>query len=450
MNQYIENLKLFISSPSDVLNERDILTKSIDEINKSIKDTLSISIDPVNWRDFIPETPLPEHTIQEILNKKIYDCQIFILILDKRDGSREKGKTKSNTQREVEVALNLLEHNRKFKFLAYFKNLNENNDPGKQLKAVVKFRKYLCDKGVWYKDYKNEEDFKEKIIHDIYRTIFSYKFSKDQKNALKKFWQFGDIHKENTTTLAIIYPAIGRHYMGSQDSDKVWLNRLEPNIVFEDFKAIQKIEKCLGLIGFHSYKICNSEDIPDYIDFINRFWICLPRNYSGRQYKEKYDKIANFNITRNSNRVILKWRNKKSKFQFFNINSPLSKYLNIQRTTMDINCDWHHDLDRIIAKDYAVLTRYKSSNNLFDYFLAGIRGLGTWGAAWYIDHEFEIFNHLNPENNIELLLEVTYKNGVIVEVANVSSKPVEYFENENNLKTIKKRIKDYNPRFIFK
>jgi hypothetical protein len=63
------------------------------------------------------------------------------------------------------------------------------------------------------------------------------------------------------------------------------------------------------------------------------------------------------------------------------------------------------------------------------YFVAGIRGLGTWGAGWYIDRcpdELERLAEAARETkngDIQVLLEVTFSNYRIVEVEDVSSKP---------------------------
>ena len=447
----IDNLKTFISSPNDVKKEREILIKTINEINSKIQDSLQVTFESITWEKFAPETP-PDKTIQEKLNEEIPKCKFFILVLNKRYGTKEKEHEKGNTEREIDVAIELLKKEQKISILAYLKQLPDNKDKGVQELKMIKFRERLKKEGIWYKEYKSISDFEIKVTNDLYETILRYKFSSKKIAALRKFWKIGKPKKEGLPDIAIIYPAIARIHMGKANDESVWLNRLEPNIVFEDFKALQKVQKTLRLAGFDNYRIFNSNNIPTEVEFINRFWICLPRNSGGRKYSERYNKEKKFNFIMNddkSNSYIL-WNNDSGKT--IKIFSPLSKYLEIQRSRFYIKGEWHDQLDNIIAKDYAVLSRFKENNEyedniLYDYFLAGIRGLGTWGAAWFIDRVSGFFNKNDNKDNLQILLEVEYQKGIIVGVKDVSEKPSSYFRSENNLSTIEKNIREYNPSF---
>ncbi len=104
-----EALRVFVSSPSDVGRERKVVEKVIQDIGVTYKETLGVELECVTWENFVPQTPkLPEEKIQDILNAEISKCHIFILILWKRYGSKEPGRKKSNTERETEIALDLL------------------------------------------------------------------------------------------------------------------------------------------------------------------------------------------------------------------------------------------------------------------------------------------------------------------------------------------------------
>lgn len=82
---------------------------------------------------------------------------------------------------------------------------------------------------------------------------------------------------------------------------------------------------------------------------------------------------------------------------------------------------------------------------LKDYFIAGIRGLGTWGAAWFIDRRYDAFKLYqdSEDANIQLLLEVTYKDERIFEVRDVSEESEGYFKKQNSLREIKRIITEY-------
>ena len=80
---------------------------------------------------------------------------------------------------------------------------------------------------------------------------------------------------------------------------------------------------------------------------------------------------------------------------------------------------------------------------LRDFFIAGIRGLGTWGAAWYLDRRYRELRKIKHNENVQLLLEIEYKNGRISNVIDVSSKDAEYFKERNKDISIKKDIHDH-------
>ena len=115
-----ESLRTFISSPKDVAREREMAGNVLQRVSTTCKESLGFGLEPVGWDDFVPQTPkLPEERIQNILNDEIPKCKIFLLILWKRYGSREPGQEKSNTEREVEVALDLLKREKNHVFVIF-------------------------------------------------------------------------------------------------------------------------------------------------------------------------------------------------------------------------------------------------------------------------------------------------------------------------------------------
>jgi len=449
-----ESIRVFISSPKDVAEERKLAEKAINSVSSTYKESLGLQLDPVMWEDFLPKTPkLPEQKIQDILEAEIPKCQVFILILGERYGSKEPGHGKSNTQREVEIAIEVLMREKKIMFLSYFRKLSPNNDKGRQRQDVESFRNFLQGKGIWYKDYADASEFRDLITHALYRTVLRYRLATNKHKSLQNFWLFGEPDRPTNPLLAIIYPSMERAFMGPSDDKDVWLNRLEPNVVFEDFKAIQKIDKTLRLIGFRNFKIFNTANIPGNVNFMNRFWICLPRNTPGLLQAKKYEHVSRFELVRNKNRPssYLKWYAKPNAKKYIKIRSPLAKYLHEQRSKMDVTGDWRHEMEHIVGKDYAILARFKSESTeiamtdrpLQDYFLAGLRGLGTWGAGWFLDRRCREFDKVKNYDNLQFLLEIEYRDGRIYAVRDVSEEPQTYFDNELKIKTIRDNINRY-------
>jgi hypothetical protein len=127
------------------------------------------------------------------------------------------------------------------------------------------------------------------------------------------------------------------------------------------------------------------------------------------------------------------------------VSSPLNSYLEKQRRDKETKGEWVPELGHVMAKDYAVLARFCEDDDgdddpLRDYFVAGIRGLGTWGAGWFIDRRFASFQHLDEGDDLQLLLEVHFMESRIVEVIDVSGEPQSYFDRESRSSFIQNRI----------
>jgi hypothetical protein len=449
-----QTLKVFISSPKDVSGERRLLEDLVDRINPATKETLGIELDILSWTQLPPITPvLSEQKIQDILNDEVRKCNIFVLILYKRYGTKQPGWKKSNVEREVDIAINLLKKEKKIMFLSYFRNIPKDLNEGSQVRNVKRLREKLERRNVFYKTYSKPNEFKELITHDLYSTILRYRLATRKNRALQKFWNLGIPDRPTYPTLAIVYPSLDRKHMGPRQDTKVWLNRLVPNLVFEDYKALQKIEKSLRLIDFHDFRIFNSMSVPSDSQFMNRFWICLPRNNPGLLQTARYARISKFKLIRGKEprSSVLLWRRSLNSKKYVTVRSPLAKYLREQRKDMDIKGQWNQEMENMIAKDYAILARFSDEQKtivtkegiLKDYFLAGLRGLGTWGAGWFIDRKYDYFLKMPPNRNIQLLLEVEHRNGRIYDVVDVSSKPQSYFDKQNSLDTIRKTIESF-------
>jgi hypothetical protein len=242
--------------------------------------------------------------------------------------------------------------------------------------------------------------------------------------------------------------------MPQQDPDEWWYDRLVPYMVFEDFKALQKIEKTLRIVGYRDCQFRSVTNLPDDIQDINRLWLCLPRSIKAQKQLLLYSERARFSFAttaiNNFNSRSIQWGTNKE--SAISVLSPLSQYLKLQRGEMP-GGPWKLAHGKIIAKDYAILARFTDNREdrksmvhgtLKDYFLAGIRGLGTWGGGWFLDrcyHALEV-PCKEPDADIQLLLEVTYLNESIHSVNDVSNKPQEYFQNENDPVTIHRHIEE--------
>lgn len=454
MPTYYESLKTFVAHTKDLELECDAAKGVVAQINESCRDTLGLELNMTSWRDYLRYTPPGSQTIQDHLLDLIRQVDIFILILYKRYGTITGGHSESNIVREVNLAINRTRQADNLIMLSYFRELSDNEDPGTQEAEVRSLRQRLKEEeGVFARNYSTVEEFRELLTHDLYCAILKHRFNRDKERVLRKFWNFAVPERSTYPLLAIVYPSMNRAFMGKAHGKGVWNDRLVPNIVFEDHKALQKVERSLHEISFGKFRIYNSLTTPDDIQYMNRLWICLPRSSNGLAWSQRYKERSRFVMLprKPHSRGCLHWRRSSRSTKYIQIASPLALYLREQRKGMPIDGEWLPQMEKMIAKDFAVLARFDDTISgvatkggfLKDYFIAGIRGLGTWGAAWYIDRKFTELTEFAEQGDIQLLLEVEYRDGRIVAVRDVSDKPQSYFDNQSDPKTVKKIIKEY-------
>ncbi len=452
MPEPYRSLRIFISSPGDLSEERRIAESVISEVNDRCRDVLGVRVECDIWEHIPPITPnTSEETIQQIINKRIKQCDAFVLLLNKRYGSVKPGHRRSNTAIEIDVALEMQSLGRSIAFFSYFKKLAPNADQGRQETEARRLRIELEKRGLIY-FFEDKFDFRNRFTHDLYDTILSSVVSGPKQRALSTFWQLGKPESAVHPQLAVIYPPVDREFMPAETPDRYWLRRLLPYVVFEDFKALTKIEKTLRIVGFRDFQFYNTGNTPDDLPDMNRVWICLPRNVLAQNQLTHYGNRVRFAFVRNASHLEIHWLPNRQSNSRLVIRSPLSIYLEEQRNGMP-GGDWKAAHGRIVAKDFAILARFSDTRGrkqmppdpLKDFFLAGIRGLGTWGAGWFLDRRCSDLEGQceRPNADVQFLLEVTYRNERILEVRDVSHEPQTYFDSENNLQIIRSRIRHY-------
>lgn len=447
MPDIIRSYRTFISSPGDVLAERQLAEEVVLDINRISKDTLNAEVNVRKWEHMSPITS--EEKIQENIIREVEKSHFFVLILYKRYGSVEDGYTKSNTERELDAIIRRYANNKQLKILAYFRNLPENADPGDQESAVREFRKRLSDVGIHYRSYNSPEEFKNMFTHDMYNVLLRMCLSPFKQLALKRFWRLGEPNRPTTPNVAIFHPSASPGEAFSNENQQTdWHNRLYPLMYFEHYKAIHKIKKMLSMIGVESYQTFFHTDIPGDHRFTNRIWICFPRSMLAQESLRAYGNVPKFRFDFKDGRT----RNfywKAQNGDEFPIKSPLQDYLVEQRKSEDSGKQWEGQLGKIICRDYAILARFQNvdttvsdEGNLYEYYIAGIRGLGTWGASWYLDRKSKNLLNYPETGNIQILLEVTYMDGRIADVEDVSGKLSNYFKERSRITFIRNQIEN--------
>jgi hypothetical protein len=455
---------IFISSPGDRHKEREYAEEVLAEVGATIRDSADLVVSIVKWEKLPPVMARADKTKQEEINELISECKAFILILGARYGSIEPGATGSNTEREIDKALSIRESRPGFQILAYFKTLYPEADAEPQREQLESLKLRLREKGIFHYEYRESEDFKERLTHDLYKILLNFRISNTKTMALRCFWRMGVVDGPTRyNTMIIFAPAAPPcTKLAITDSSQAQateiqfcdlVTRVAPLVVFEDYKAILTLSRSLQLVGVTNVGDCAIDFIPRDIEMMNRIWLCLPRNIPGRQQLERYKARRRFAFVSRRNRpCFIEWNSSNKTFR---VESPLNSYKEEQtkRKVPAIT-----DSRSIIAKDFAVIARFcddtrqdMEKGHLMDYFFAGIRGLGTWGAAWFVARRYSAFLQMgiaDDSRDVQLLVEITYNRGRITEVVDVSDQPERYFREQNSLARIRKEIAFHKHAFL--
>ena len=174
-------LNVFVASPSDVMEERNLVNEVCDELNRVWGDWLGLNLNLIRWETHIH--PGVSEYSQNVINEQVNDdFDIFIAMFWNRFGTPTK-KAKSGTLEELEIAFNKLnQQNNSLDIMIYFKDQSIECKDKNQQEKVLSFKKTLPEKGALYWEFKEIKDF-ESLIR-IHLSKVAQKWSK--KYSLNK------------------------------------------------------------------------------------------------------------------------------------------------------------------------------------------------------------------------------------------------------------------------
>ncbi|GEM_PF-2083170 len=167
-------LTIFVSSPSDMTEERDIVEQIAAEINGSWSSAFNIRFEVIRWeRDALPG--VGKHP-QDVINQEMgnrYD--IFLGLMWHRFGS-PTDRAGSGTEEEFNAAYNRHEQDpSSVRIMFYFKT--QQVPPGQiepeQLSRVNAFQSKLGEKGVLWKEFSTPNNFADIIRGHLNKIIAS-------------------------------------------------------------------------------------------------------------------------------------------------------------------------------------------------------------------------------------------------------------------------------------
>jgi predicted NACHT family NTPase len=190
MPKEILQINVFVSCPSDVEDEKQIVRGVCNQITEVLSLSRSIQVRVIEWKkDVIPL--ITGEGAQSVIDKQIakYDYDIYVGILWKRFGDK-KSDGLTPTEREFEDAFKRMKETKSPVIKVYFKSENfypMNSYEVDQIGEVIKFKERLKDLDIGlYDEFKDKEEFREKIFRSLFYIVEDFVALTSGKSSIAK------------------------------------------------------------------------------------------------------------------------------------------------------------------------------------------------------------------------------------------------------------------------
>ncbi len=169
----IQKLHIFISCPSDVEVEKDIVEEVCVQLSETLRKNKSIELCPIHWKKEVVPLITGEGPQSEI-NRQVegYDYDIYIGIMWKRFGDQQSNGL-TPTQEEFQIALNTYNKQKRPLIQFYFKRdeFTPSNDYEKlQSDSVQRFKDEIRELGIT-SDFEGAEAFRKQLERYLVRIV---------------------------------------------------------------------------------------------------------------------------------------------------------------------------------------------------------------------------------------------------------------------------------------
>jgi len=169
MPEVITNYRLFLASPGDVANERDIVKKVISDFNVQYVRELKSTISLMTWEN--NTHPAFGNYPQGVISQQIGEYDIFVGVLWSKFGTPTPSSG-SGTEEEFNIAYDKFKSNpNEIRIMIYFNQdgVPINDIDVEQIAKIKSFKQKLTPLGGYYFDFSsnNFEEFFRKHIYDV-------------------------------------------------------------------------------------------------------------------------------------------------------------------------------------------------------------------------------------------------------------------------------------------
>lgn len=164
-------VRVFIASPGDVAEERDICSHVVAELNRVFSGELDVSLEAVRWETHAwPDVGVDG---QDVINRQISEYDVLVGILWRRFGTPTKRST-SGTGEEFQRAYELFKAHGRPKIMFYFRSTPFYSTSLNELRPfnkVIRFQKQLEGLGVFYWTYDAPLSFERHVREHLTRQL---------------------------------------------------------------------------------------------------------------------------------------------------------------------------------------------------------------------------------------------------------------------------------------
>jgi len=181
MENKLKSIRIFLASPGDVGDERDIVKEVIEDLQLMIGKSENLHLELIKWETHAyPD--IGEYS-QGVINNQIGEFSILIGVMWQRFGTETKYAS-SGTEEEFNNAFSLYLEHGKPKIMFYFKDSQtiRVRSELKQLEKVFDFKDKLGKHGTLYWEYQTAKEFERKLRVHLYQHLM--KLSKEESNPV--------------------------------------------------------------------------------------------------------------------------------------------------------------------------------------------------------------------------------------------------------------------------
>jgi hypothetical protein len=165
----IQIIRLLLSSPGDVSEERERVARAVFRFNQDAVEESGLFIKLVRWEDMAPQIGPKAQTV---INKQIGAYHMFCGVMWNRFGTPTEIAA-SGTKEEFDGAVNCWEAGGRPWITFYFCDRPANFTTPEQLeqkRLVLEFRAHLNGKGL-VRNFQAPQDFEDKVYDDLKKIV---------------------------------------------------------------------------------------------------------------------------------------------------------------------------------------------------------------------------------------------------------------------------------------